>query len=288
LLPQLLGQFQQLISIYIPGATTQLQSQLQPDNLTARFPFLKDIDPKTLENLSNQVRDQLVGGLGTVGSQIFPFVGSLASTLLSILIVVFLAMYFVADPDMHERGLIKLMPLRYRSRGFEILLKLDSTLRKFLQAQVILMLLIGLTTAAALVLMGVPLAGALGTITGLLAFIPNFGPLVALVPIVAVALINTPDQILVVIIVFYVLQFLMSQIVAPVLMGQEVNLPPAIILLSQIVAGIFFGFLGLLLSVPLAAIIVVLVREIYIKDILGDTGPEQQPLRELVIESEPA
>ncbi len=196
-------------------------------------------------------------------------------------------MYFVADPDLHERGLLKMMPIRYRGRGFEILLKLDSTLRKFLQAQVLLMLLIGVTTGAALALIGVPLAGALGTITGLLAFIPNFGPLVALVPIIAVALINTPDQLLLIIVVFYVLQFLMSQIIAPILMGQEVNLPPAIILLSQIIAGIFFGFLGLLLSVPLAAIVVVLVREIYIKDILGDHGPEKEPLLALVVDTEP-
>ena len=93
---------------------------------------------------------------------------------------------------------------------------------------------------------------------------------------------------LLIIVVFYVLQFLMSQIVAPILMGQEVNLPPAIILISQIIAGIFFGFLGLLLSVPLAAIIVVLVREIYIKDILGDHGPEKEPLMEMVVDSEPA
>src|SRR5258708_12229463 len=228
----LFGQFQQLISIYLPGAMTQLQGQLQADTLTARFPFLKDIDQKTLANLTDQIRGQLVGGLGNISSQIFPFVGGLASTLLNILIVVFLAMYFVADPDLHERGLLKMMPIRYRGRGFEILLKLDSTLRKFLQAQVLLMLLIGVTTGAALALIGVPLAGALGTITGLLAFIPNFGPLVALGPIIALPPIHTPHQLLLIILLFYVLPFLMSQIIAPIFMGQQANFPPPIILLS--------------------------------------------------------
>jgi predicted PurR-regulated permease PerM len=119
-----------------------------------------------------------------------------------------------------------------------------------------------------------------------MAFIPNFGPLVALIPIIAVALINTPDQVLLIVIVFYVVQFLMSQLLAPILMGREVNLPPAIILLSQIIAGIFFGFLGLLLSVPLAAIGVVLVREIYIKDILGDTD-RPETIQEMIVEPGP-
>ena len=90
----------------------------------------------------------------------------------------------------------------------------------------------------------------------------------------AVSLINIPQQIGLILVVFYVLQFVQSQLITPLLMGQEVNLPPAVILLSQIIAGIFFGFLGLLLSVPLAAIAVVLVREIYIKDVLGDTDTD--------------
>ena len=64
--------------------------------------------------------------------------------------------------------------------------------------------------------------------------------------------------------------------VAPLLVGQEINLPPVVVLLAQIIAGVFFGFLGLLLSVPLAAVATVLVREIYIRDILGDTGEPER------------
>lgn len=267
LLPGLLDQFRTLVVDYIPGAARQLQTELQADNLYTRFPFLKGID---LKALTDQISTQFLGGLANVTSQLFPFVGSLASVLLSVLIVLFLALYFIADPDVHQRGLIRLFPLPYRPRAQEILSKLDLVLRKFLQAQIVLMLLIGVSTGVALWVIGMPLAGVLGTITGLFSFVPNFGPLVALVPILAVAIINTPEKIGLIIVVYYVLQFIQSQLVTPLLMGQEVNLPPAVILLSQIVAGIFFGFLGLLLSVPLAAIVLVLVQEIYIKDILGD------------------
>jgi predicted PurR-regulated permease PerM len=269
LLPGLLDQFRQLVTIYIPSAAEQLQSELQPENLVARYPFLQGID---LKDFTDQVSKQFLGGLASISSEIVPFVGSLASTLLTVLFVIFLGMYFIADPETHQQGMIKLFPIRYRLRAHEILGKLDKTLRSFLQAQLVLMLLIGVSTGIALWMIGVPLAGALGTITGLFSFVPNFGPLVALIPILAVALINTPEKLVLVVVVFYVLQFLQSQVITPLLLGQEIHLPPAVILLSQIIAGIFFGFLGVLLSVPLAAILMVLVREIYIKDILGDVA----------------
>ena len=275
LLPGLLEQFRTLVVDYIPRAARQLQAELQTDTLYDRFPFLKGIDLKTL---TDQISNQFLGGLANVTSQLFPFVGSLATVVLSILIVFFLALYFIADPDIHQRGLIKLVPMPYRGRTQEILGKLDLVLRKFLQAQIVLMLLIGTGTGIALWIIRMPLAGVLGTITGLFSFVPNFGPLVALIPILAVAIINTPEKIGLIVVVYYVLQFIQSQLVTPLLMGQEVNLPPAVILLSQIIAGIFFGFLGLLLSVPLAAIVLVLVQEIYIKDILGDRQRDAQPI----------
>ncbi len=267
LMPGLIQQFGLLISDIIPKAATQIQKALDPATLVQQFPFLKDID---LKPITDQITNQFLPGLANATSQLFPFVGSLATTLLSILIVVFLALYFVANPGMHARGLIKLLPVRYRTRGLEILGKLDKVLRSYLQAQIALMILNGAGTGIALWIIGMPLAGVLGTLTGLLSFVPNFGPLIALLPILAVAIISTPEKIVLIIVVFYILQFILNQIVAPLLMGQEIDLPPAIILLSQIVAGILFGFLGLLLSVPLTAILMVLVKEIYIKDVLGD------------------
>ncbi len=291
LLPGLLDQFQQLIVVLQralrPGTflisdptldgtqlTIILRRALQPNNWAANFDFLRGVD---LSDITKQISSQVFGGVANITSQVFPFVGSLASVLLSILVVLFMGLYFLADPGMYERGLLKLIPISYRPRAEEILHKMELALRLFLQAQIILMLLIGGSTAVTLWFLGVPLAGALGTITGIFSFVPNFGPLVALIPIIAVVIINTPGKILSVIAVFYALQLVQSQLIAPLLVGQEIHLPPVVILLSQIIAGIFFGFLGLLLSVPLAAIVVVLVREVYIKDILGDKDSEREP-----------
>ena len=72
------------------------------------------------------------------------------------------------------------------------------------------------------------------------------------------------------IVVLYGVSFLQSQILTPLLVQGSIRLPPVLVLLGQIVAGAFFGFLGLVLAVPLTAIVMVLVQEVYIGDVLGD------------------
>jgi len=292
-LPGLIDQFRQLVAILQRAlnpetyslATPVLKSEyltvilrraMQPANFGLNLNLLPNVD---LSGLTQQLSTQLLMTITTLPSQVFPFVNSLASVLLSILVIIFMALYFVGDPAVYVNGAIRLIPKSYRPRAREIVAKLEIALRNFLQAQVLIMALTGVLTALLLVVLNIPLPGALGTLTGILSFIPNFGSLISLVPILAVVILNAPDKILLVIAVFYGLQLLLNQLIAPLLVGQEINLPPVVILLAQIIAGIFFGFLGLLLSVPLVAILVVLVKEIYIHDILGDTGePEKQPV----------
>lgn len=276
-LPGLLEQFRILAVQTIPSAWNLLQRELQPEVLTERYPFLRGL----VDDLPRQLNDQMGSMLSTLGGQLFPFLGNVVSTVVSVIIVIFLSLYFIADPGTHWRGMLRLVPIPYRPRARQILAKLDLALRRFLQAQIILMLLAGTATGIALTLMRVPLSGALGVITGLFSFVPNFGPIIALIPIVAVAIINTPDRVFLLLVIFFAIQFVVSQVVTPLLLGAEINLAPAMILLSQIIAGVFFGFLGVLLSAPLAAIVTVVVREVYIRDVLGDTDFGQRRTAEI-------
>jgi predicted PurR-regulated permease PerM len=268
-LPGLLEQFQILVVNIIPRAWELVQGELRPEVLTARYPFLEGVITGN-SNLPAQLLQQLVNGIGSISGQVFPVLGSLVGGLVSFAVVIFLSLYFVASPDVYWRGMLRLVPIPSRPRMREIMQRLDLTLRRYLQAQIILMLMTGAATIIALGVLGIPLAGALGVITGLFSFIPNFGPIIAVIPIIAVVMINTPAQLGTALLIFFAIQLVVSQVVTPLLIGQEMNLPPAIILISQLVAGIFFGFLGLLLSVPLTAIIVVFINEIYVRDILGD------------------
>ena len=182
-LPQIISQFGQLVEL-IPQALVALKNWINE----LKLPEGIEISPDT----TDAIVEQLVSSIGTITPELFPFFSSVTTVVLSVLIVGFMSMYFLLNPGMHERGLVALLPLRYRPRAWEIIYKLDRTLRGYLQAQITSMVLVGLGTGIGLYLLGVPFSPALGVITGLFSFVPNFGPLAALIPTLAVTIINLP------------------------------------------------------------------------------------------------
>src|SRR6185295_10535394 len=109
-----------------------------------------------------------------------------------------------------------------------------------------------------------------GVLAGLFSFVPNFGPIAALIPSLAVGFVQAPQSIGWIILIIYGTSFVQSQIIAPLLFKESINLPPVLVLIGQVFAAIFLGFLGIMLAVPIIAILMIIVQEVYIKDILGD------------------
>jgi predicted PurR-regulated permease PerM len=224
----------------------------------------------SLDELLSEVTRQFGGALGQLGGSVLPFVSGVASSLLNIVIVVFLSLYLLAEPKMHEEGLVKLFPLWYRDRVRYIIDRIDFTLRIWLQGQILLMAIVGVLTWIGLTVLGLQQAAALAVLAGLFSFVPNFGPIAALVPALAVGFTQAPQNIGWIILIIYGTSFLQSQVIAPLIFKESINLPPVLVLLGQIFAAIFFGFLGIMLAVPMIAILLILVQEVYIKDMLGD------------------
>ncbi len=222
--------------------------------------------------LIQQVGTQLINALQQLSVSVVPVVSGVASTFLNILIVFFLSIYFMTNPRGYEDGVIRLLPIFYRRRGREIIDRLDLALRGWLESTLLAMVFVGVATWIGLGLLGLPEAAALGVVAGLLAFVPTFGTLVAAVLAVAVGIIQEPQNVGLIILVTYFISLIQSQVISPLLVAGRINLPPALVLLAQIIFGLLFGFLGLLLAVPLAAILMVVVQEVYIKDILGDSA----------------
>ncbi len=242
-------------------------------------------------NLIQQVSSQLFGAFSQIGITVLPVVGGVASTLLNILIVIFMSMYLLADPKGHEDALIRLLPIDYRYRGREIVNRLDMAMRGWLESTLLAMIFVGVATWIGLTFLGLREALALGVVAGFLAFVPTFGTLVAAVLAVAVAILQQPQNVGWVIAVTYGISLVQSQIISPLLIAGRIQLPPIMVLLSQIIFGAFFGFMGLLLAVPLAAILMVGIQEIYIKDILGDysighTIGEAEPAEQKIVMDE--
>ena len=143
--------------------------------------------------------------------------------------------------------------------------RIAMVLRKWLVTQLIAMAVIGTVTTVALLILQVKAAFALGVLAGLFEFIPTVGPLLSAVPAVGMAFLDSPEKALVVAGVYMGIQFLENHILIPLLMKGGMDLPPALTVITQALLALVFGFLGLLVAVPLLATIMVTVQVLYVQ-----------------------
>jgi predicted PurR-regulated permease PerM len=191
-------------------------------------------------------------------------------TLTGFILMIFTALYLAAAPQPYMSGTIRLMPLWYRKRAFDILNELGHVLRYWMLGQMIDMAVVGALATAGLFLLHVPLPIALGVLAGALTFVPYLGAIMAGIPAVIVALTVGPTTVLWVIVLYLICHTVEGYIVAPLVMRRTVKLPPALTVLSMTVLGVIYGLFGVLIATPLTAAVMVLIREIYVVDMLGD------------------
>src|SRR5919108_726767 len=214
--------------------------------------------------------DRLSRQVSGVARYLFPFLSSTFAVFAGLLLIVFLAIYIGADPDLYHRGLMHLVPHHARKRAGEVLSAMALVLRKWLVTQLIAMFVIGTITTIVLLALKVKAAFALGALAGLLEFVPTIGPLLSAIPAVAMAFLDSPDKALAVAIAYGAIQFLENHLLIPLLMKGGVNLPPALTIVSQAMMALVFGFLGLMVAVPLLAAIMVPVKMLYVEGVVGD------------------
>lgn len=127
------------------------------------------------------------------------------------------------------------------------------------------MLIVFVLTAIGLSIIGVPMWLVLALLAGLLNFIPNFGPLLALIPAALVALLQGPSTAIWVIGLYLTVQVVESNFITPMVQQKLVNIPPAVIIMAQLFIAPLTGGWGLVLATPLVLLIMVTVQELYIK-----------------------
>jgi len=206
---------------------------------------------------------------GNVFGRITGFFSTAFDVVVNVLIVLMTAIYFAYNPLLHREGIVKLVPRKREKRTREVLRVIGYTLRKFLLGISASMTINGVLTFLGLWFLDVPFAIPLGIIAGFLSFIPNIGPLIAGAPAVLIALAQSPAQALYVLILYLAVQNLDGFLLTPLIQQRAVSIPPVLIIAAQLLLAVIFGFLGLLLAVPIVAVVFVLVKMIYVEDILG-------------------
>ncbi len=206
------------------------------------------------------------GMLGRIAS----FVSTTIGNVVNMLVVVFVGLYLAAQPTLYLSGLMRLVPPERRTRLTMVLNETGYELRWWLFGQVFAMFLIGTLVTLGLWALGIPMALLLGVIAGVLNFIPNFGPIASAVPAVLLALVEDPTKAVWVIGVYLAAQHFETYLITPLIQQRNVQLPAVLTIVAQVLMGLFVGIIGVALATPLVIVVIVLVKMLYVEDVLGD------------------
>jgi predicted PurR-regulated permease PerM len=238
-----------LLSEALPLSLDRLQAYM------SNYPWMQRIFQGSMDRIFNQQR-MLQQATGLLSSTL--------GILVNFVIVLVVAIYLASNPSLYRDGIIRLTPPDYRDRSRRLLNLIGMTLRRWLLGRFLLMISNGIITSVGLWIMGIPLALTLGIIAGLLNFIPNLGPIIASIPAILIALLQSPADALKVAIFYLAVQAVDGYLFTPLVQKWTVSLPPAITILSQVLLGILTGTLGVLLATPLAATAVVVIKVTYL------------------------
>ena len=223
-------------------------------------------DEKPPASLEQSLAEQ-VGGMG---KHLFGFFSSTLAVLGGLLLILFVAIFVAVDARTYQDGLMHLFPHAARARAAEVLSATAIMLRRWLLTQFVGMLVIGALTTVVLLALGIKAAVALGIIAGILEFIPIAGPILSAVPAIAMAFLDGPEKAVYVGLAYVVIQQAEANLVYPLLMKKGLELPPVLTIVGQAVMAIVFGFLGLLVAVPMLAAALVPIKMLYVRDVVGD------------------
>lgn len=200
------------------------------------------------------------------------FFSSSFGALSDLYIVILLGAFFTASPSLYKKGLIKLFPSRAKDKGSDLIEKISSLLKKWMKGQIIGLLFITVVTAIGLLIVGMPLVLTLALIAGIMNFIPNFGPIIALIPAVLIALTKGPTTALIVFAMYTSIQIFQSAVTQPLVQKKMISIPPALTVIGQVAMGTLGGFWGVLLAQPFVGIIMVLVEQLYVDKQSAEKG----------------
>jgi len=191
----------------------------------------------------------------------FQFVGGAISFLFKFVIFSLISLYILYDIDNLKKKFKELIPVSWREGVFDIIGDIDSMLKHFLRGQLTVGLITGTLYSTGLILSGIDFAIFIGFASGLLNFIPYFGPLTGIVPAVIFSLLayhSMPSAIyplLGIALTFGVVQIIEGTILTPMIVGEELKLNPVIIILSVLIFGKLMGILGVLIAIPTVSVI---------------------------------
>jgi len=190
----------------------------------------------------------------TTGDNLLFITGKLFGGIISIVTIIVVSFYLLLYHDRFEKLIVNLFPTDRGKQTREVFFNIEEKLGKWVRGQLILSLLVGITSWIFLTFIGIGYALPLAFIAGLLEILPMIGPIIAAVPAIIVALAISPGIALAVVIGYIVIQTIEGNVFVPKVMQSAVGLNPVIIIIAILIGSNLLGIWGALLSVPFISV----------------------------------
>lgn len=211
----------------------------------------------------NPKANQQSGANGDMGSMFKKFFTSTFGFLGDLYTVFFLGLFLAATPKEYVKGIVSLVPRKGRSKANKVLETMGLNLRSWFKGMTYSVLITFALTAGGLLALGVDQWLILSLLAGLLTFIPNFGPIISLIPAVLVGFLDSAQQALYIGILYFFVQLIESNLITPYIQNKMLSIPAALLLFFQMLMGILGGAWGVVMATPFLVVIMTLVQELY-------------------------
>lgn len=224
------------------GWINELQSHTRawPDGLQARMNEGIDTFEKKMDSLLTIIVNILMGFLNSA---------------LLMLLIPFIAFYMLKDFPLIKRAVWYITPKKWRKKGTLFLKDVDESLGSYIRGQLLVCIIIGSLSALLFWIFDLNYPLLLGMIVGATNVIPYFGPIIGAVPAVIIAATTSVKLVIITLVIVFGLQFLEGNILSPYIVGKSLHMHPLVIMVALTAGGEIGGILGLILAVPVLAVL---------------------------------
>jgi predicted PurR-regulated permease PerM len=276
-----------LVIVILPSAIAQFQNTLEslPPFLERTREWAADLKPAPLARSLTAIIDAAAkifrpSQLVPEGQEVVAFGVTVAGAVMSVLTLLTVVYFWLTEHARLQRYVLAFIPQHRRTRARDVWNQAETRLGMWVRGQLILMGAIGVGTATAYTLLGVPSALLLGLISALAEAVPIVGPLLGAIPAIVVAATVSPELAVAVAGVYIVLQFIEGNILVPIVMRNTVGISPFLVILSVLAGATVGGFLGALFAVPIAATAEILLEGLQAREVPVAQDPTTGPDRD--------
>ncbi|KRN28412.1 hypothetical protein IV38_GL001412 [Lactobacillus selangorensis] len=260
-IPNLISQLTQLI-VNLPDFVAWLQTMI--GKLNNRYPWFEQINFQKYLKQMNLQPSKIIGNLwNNLSGNIPAVIGSVTGTVASAVVVPIMLFYMLKDGNRIIPDVQKFFPQKYRTDVADLLDKMSDTISSYIAGQAIECLFVGCMMFVGYMIIGMPYAFLFGFVSGVATMIPYIGSFLGFLPAFIVALTISVPKAIFAIVVVVIVQQLDGNLVYPNVIGRTLNIHPLTIVILLTVAGNAWGLFGVILAIPVYAVLKTVVSYLY-------------------------